>query len=299
MKTLLKNLNIFAIGYYMYKECILYNWWHQGDLFHSREFVKALMKIIPAEKFSYAHRNNPRTFIDIPNLGYTQVTEKMRTDTSYLEEDNILYINTHNIGKYLCTVDSYYIMYNMILEKLGLGSLPGTELDYIPDIDYTKFEIAGVNEFMSVYPNHDKVLICNGDVQSGQMTNFSFATPVQILAKRYPTTLFLITSPTIGRTLNILYTGDITKTSDGFDIYEISFLSTFCRVLVGRYSGPHTCSQVKQNWFDPTKRLVTFTHGEYGNTTITNPNVAMKKFWSPSSKDGVVIALISQAMESR
>ena len=289
-----KKINALPIKY---KEVVFYCYWHHGDLFFSREFIKTLMKIIPSEKFSYAHKNNQRTFADIPNLGFVPIDNKMGVSTDLLIDKDVLYINTHSRGKYLCCIDSLYGLYASILEKLGLGKLPGTIFDYIPNIDYTKFEISGVDEFVSKH-TEDKILICNGPVLSGQMTNFSFIPAVTYLAKMYPQKTFIVTDNFKKKPNNVFFSGDITRTSDGFDMYEISYLSTFCRVLVGRYSGPHTCSQVKQNWMDPTKRLVTFTHGEGGNTVITNPNVKMKKFWSPHSTNGQVIATIKSAIES-
>ena len=45
-----------------------YNHFGAGDIFESREFVKDLMKILPADEYRYAHGKNPKILLDIPEL---------------------------------------------------------------------------------------------------------------------------------------------------------------------------------------------------------------------------------------
>ena len=54
----------------MYEKIIFYNHFGYGDLFNSREFVKELMKLLPADMYFYAHNKNKRTLEDIENLKY-------------------------------------------------------------------------------------------------------------------------------------------------------------------------------------------------------------------------------------
>jgi hypothetical protein len=285
----------------MYDKVVWFNPYGVGDVFESREFVRECMKIIPAKEYFYAHNKPPRMLIDIDNLQYTPITDKMNVGISHTVEDNCLYISTW-IGqkglKYGCTVESIFEMNNEILLELGFEPLKGIPLEYLTTIDYTKFQIQGVDAFVEKCTG-DKILICNGDVLSGQAANFNFVQTINFLSLRYPQKTFILTNKFKTDLTNVFFTGDITKTTDGFDINEISYLSTFCGVIAGRYSGPHTCSQVKQNWFDPNKRLVTFTYREPGCSFTHSKDVLMRQFWSNAIHPKLVADKISEAIESR
>jgi hypothetical protein len=279
---------------YLFDKIVFHNSYGVGDLFESREFVKQIIKMFPDKEYFYAHKHNKRMFNDIENLTSVSVEELPR-----LSSKTALMINTwigQNGLKYGCTVESNYQMYNDILGELG--QLPGVPLDYLPTIDFTKFEIDGVNAFIK-HADAKKVLICNGDVLSGQAMNFSFNRPIYLLASGHLDYSFIVTKRTPVNLPNVFYTEDITKTSDGFDINEISYLSIFCKVIVGRYSGPHTCTQVKENWFDPSKRLVTFTYREPGCSFTHSPEVKIKQFWSNAVDNVPVYNKIIEAIESR
>jgi len=284
----------------MYDKVIWFNPYGIGDVFESREFVKAGMKIIPAKEYYYAHNKSPRMLTDIDNLKYTPITDKMNVGIGHNVEDNNLYISTW-IGqkglKYGCTVEAIYEMNNEILSELGFEKLSGIPLDYLTTIDYTKFQIDGVNEFVEKN-TYDKILICNGDVLSGQAANFNFVQVIRFLVEKYPQKIFIFTNEFQNNLPNVFFTSKITKTTDNFDINEISYLSTFCTVIVGRYSGPHTCSQVKQNLFDSTKKLVTFTYREPGCSFTHDNNTLIKQFWSSAIHPKLVADKIVEAIES-
>jgi hypothetical protein len=59
----------------------------------------------------------------------------------------------------------------------------------------------------------------------------------------------------------VKYTGDIIKVENS-DLNEISYLSTFCDIIVGRSSGPFTFSNVKENIFDGNKAFLCFGEKE-------------------------------------
>lgn len=284
----------------MYSKLVFYNNWGVGDLFESREFIKECMNLVSASKYYYAHTKSPRMFADIENLNYGHIEEIMTMRKSYVIDNNCLYWNTwigQNGLKYGCTVESIYEMFNDILIELGMEKLHGVPLDYLPEIDYTKFEIDNCNKFIYEHPE-EKILVCNGNVFSGQAVNFDFSTSISLLATRYPQKTFLLTKKISLNCKNVFFTDDITKTSDKFDINEISYLSTFCKILIGRYSGPHTCAQVKQNWFDPTKKLVTFTHRRPGCSFTDSPEVRMRQFWSNEIHPIRITKFIESVIES-
>jgi hypothetical protein len=51
---------------------------------------------------------------------------------------------------------------------------------------------------------------------------------------------------------------------EGCDLNEISYLSTFCNMIIGRGSGPQTFSITKRNLNDPDKIFVFLTKEDFG-----------------------------------
>lgn len=280
----------------MYNSITFYNHFGAGDIFESREFVKAWMKLVPAKEYFYAHGKSPRIVYDIQGLKFTEVTdimEPMRDLTMDLK--NNLYVNTW-IGRdsqYVlpgigCTVEELYRMHNDTLRKNRLGQLEGKPIDYIPEIDYSKYQTTHVDEFMAKHPE-DKVLIDNGRVQSNQALNFPMTGIINALAYMYPDKCFITTHPMDAQQTNIYFTDDIIDAVHPFDLNEISYLSTFCSTLVGRSSGPHVFSQVKQNVMDGSKKLVCFTYRLTGASFVINTPVKIEKFWSDATEEDTVI----------
>jgi len=282
----------------MYDKIVFYNSFGNGDIFESREFVKAWMKMAPAKEYYYAHGKNPRILQDIPELKYTPVTEIMHSMKDIVPASGALYINTWigRDGKYVlpgigCTVEELYRMHNDILAKRNFGRLPGVPKDYIPDIDYSYYQLDGVQEFLSKHPE-DKIFIDNGNVQSMQAENFPMDEIIYELSINFRDRAFIVTHELPIKLKNIYATKDITKVTDGFDLNEISYLSTFCSVLLGRNSGPHVFSQVRKNCDDETKKLISFTYQVTGASFVVNTDVKIQKYWSDATdKEDVIQAL--------
>lgn len=280
----------------MYNSITFYNHFGAGDIFESREFVKGWMKLVPATNYYYAHGKNPRILLDIPELKFREVTDAMDPMRALtLDKERNLFVNTW-IGRdsdYVlpgigCTVEELYRMHNDMLRKYSLGKLEGQPIDYIPDIDYSCYELFHINGFMSQH-EEEKILIDNGRVQSNQAENFPMTEIINALAYMYPDKCFITTHPIDAQQTNIYCTDDIIKSTHGFDLNEISYLSLFCSTLVGRSSGPHVFSQVKTNVMDGSKKLVCFTHRLTGASFVINTPVKIEKFWSDATEEDTVI----------
>ena len=282
---------------------IFYNHFGAGDVFESREFIKEYMKKIPAKEYLYAHGKNPIILKDISKLGFTEVTPLMDGMKPFIRHDNSLYINTWigRDGKYVlpgigCTVEYLYLMHNEILGMIGEEPLSKTPEDYIPDIDYSFYP--GTNS-VSKFCNENtgrKVLISNGPVQSNQAFNFDFDPSIKMLADRYPDILFILTSGSTIQKNNVLFTSDIIEKVEGFDLNEISLLSTYCDTQIGRNSGPHVFSQVKRNWFDSNKVSLSFTYQRTGSHFVLTDELPMRKFWSPAVETDEVFYVMGESV---
>lgn len=272
----------------MYNSVVFYNHFGAGDIFESREFIKDYMKDISAEKYYYAHGKDPIILRDIDYLGFTEVTEAMHPmkDVTFIGND--LYINTWigRDGGYVlpgigCVVEQLYRMHNDIRKKLGINLLQRDVYDYIPDIDYNKYSIYPVMDFIKSIKNSrgQIVLISNGNAQSNQAFNFDMSIPICLLCEAYHDSIFITTSRTNFTYPNLYYTGDVLQLNR-FDLNEISYLSTFCDTIIGRNSGPDVFCQVKKNWTDPNKALLSFTYQRIASTFVSKNDFPMKKYWS-------------------
>lgn len=269
----------------MFNMVIFYNHFGAGDIFESREFVKEFMKIIPAREYCYAHSKPPKLLADISKLNYMELTSIMNTRSRFNRiNDSFLCINTWIgiTGEYLfpgigCTVEGLYQMYNDILSALNYRKLSRPIIDYIPSIDYTYYKVDGINKFLST--NRRKVLIDSGDALSKQAYNFNFFPVIEKLIAEYPEIDFIVTHKVNLAGSNLFSTDEIIR-SNVCDLNEISYLSLFCDTLIGRNSGPHVFSQVKENWMDETKALLSFTYTREGSSFILNQPVKMSKYWS-------------------
>lgn len=280
----------------MLDRLVFYNHFGAGDLFESREFIKEIMQKIPAEQYFYAHGKSPRMFADIPNLEYSQVSEIMNGVAPYVKDNNNLYINTWigRDGKYVlpqvgCIIDRNYEMFNDIIFDLGYGLLDKSLYEYLPQVDFSKFEINSVDDFVKSNSTTQKILLCNGWVGSEQAKNFDFTPMITFIAEKNPDKLFLVTQELDEWADNIIFTSDITKTSDGFDLNEISYLAKFVDVIIGRKSGPFVFAHNKEVWYDGSKKSLSFTYAKHSSHFVLSDELPLQKFWSPATDfQGVV-----------
>ncbi len=272
----------------MLDKLIFYCHYGAGDIFESREFVKDWMELFEAKEYYYAHGKKPNILLDIPELGYMEVTPEMDMRKPYVYNNNTMMINTW-IGRdsrYVlpgigCVVEMHYQMHMDMRHYMLLPLLRKPILDYIPDIDYSKYWLAGIEDFMWDTIGKRKVYVSNGPVQSNQADNFDFNPALDIISNLYPDTIFILTQKMgLQNKENVFYTEDIIQSPYLFDLNECSYLSTFCDTIIGRNSGPHVFAQVKRNWMDETKKILSFTYTEIASTFVLNQPVKMRKYWS-------------------
>lgn len=275
-----------------------YNYFGNGDLFNSREIIKEIMKNVPAKEYYYLHSKSPRMFQDIRDLKYSPINYLCRPNRHFYQENNETYINTW-IGldsKYVlpgigCVLEMNIKMYNMILERIGESfRLEKDVIEYLPSIRYGKLPEKHIINIRRFLIGKDKVvLISNGDVQSNQAKNFDFTPAIEKLALNFPEISFAVTAkiPKLISIPNIYFTGDIIQSEDGFDLNEISFLSKFCKVIIGRSSGPYVFTQVKENFLNPDKVFLSFTYHSNAMKFLL-AEVPAKRIWSGNTETDLV-----------
>lgn len=288
----------------MIRNLTFYNHYGNGDLFISREFVKEIIKIIPAENYYYAHAKHSRMFADIPELQHAKITDECKMRSHFSKIGNDIYINTW-LGvdsKYVTSANScsFYNSFRMFNDTLvGLGYTPlGQPLEnYIPTLDYSKFDITPIDEFVKTHKNI--VLICNCQAQSGQAENFDMTEVIQKACDNYPDKLFIVSDSINVIAPNYMTTAEVTKSQDGFDLNEISYLSKFSNLIVGRSSGFYNFAATKENCMDSNKTFLAFTYKrESAHLVWQAPDINAKVVWSNETSPDKVYDILSKELNN-
>lgn len=253
----------------MTKLCF-FNFYHNGDLFHSKPFVREVIKYLGKDKVLYAHNKDPRA---IEDLGLQHVRLEGLSDKVKVfrpKDPDILFVNTW-IGSYFdkytgeCTLNFNMKMWADIYEDIntvfGKKMKLGPVENYLPYVDYTKYDLANVNMYVD-NESKRKIMFCNGPALSGQCEyNGNMDYIINPLAERNPDKIFITTHKISTSLENVVYTGNIIK-SDRCDLNEISYLSKYCDLLVGRNSGPFCYVSTGENLNDTRKTFYAFGHQE-------------------------------------
>ena len=277
------------------KKINFFSKFHNGDLFTSKGFVQntILNDQLKDFEFGYYHSNHVKVLKDlnIKHLGPSRFGDAIR----FVEEGDTLNINTW-IGCYCSAYNSeppeYQIpgtginipvlhsVWSFIYEKIN--SYFGTSIKlkdninhYIPQIDYSQFNIDNHKKFIQDKIGEKNILFCNGTVHSSQSTQSDLCNVVEYFAKKYPQHNYICTKKINLNLPNVFFTDDIqvpfdeiynanipwNDRNDGVcDLNEISYLSTYCDIIVGKNSGPFLFCTTKENLSTEGKVIISFNN---------------------------------------
>lgn len=280
----------------------LYNQGHNGDIFYSRMIFKPL--ISNGFKIKFNHNNNPKIFEDSPTIHNGPLDLTIHDPVGGDDIDKKIFNmwvgkmsgNYYGIGgPYYeevngCTFQTYKKICDDILKNFKIFNIPDTE--YLPTINFLRLNIdSSIDEKINQSKNnYDKIiLICNGDCLSGQAINFNFTPIIIELCKLFPNYLFLTTKLIDYELKNLINIFDWTKLK--YDLLHISYISKFCDVIVGRASGPHCFTHIKENLLDDKKTFISFTKRETEGKWYMNSTC--KQVWSKEDGINEVFNIIS------
>lgn len=262
----------------MTKVCF-FNFYHNGDLFHSKPFVREVIKTLGKEKVLYAHNKDHTAIkdLDIQCVRLEGIDHKMKVFRP--KDPDILFLNTW-IGSYFdkytgeCTLNFNMKMWADIYEEINTAFNKKMQLgpveNYLPYVDYSKFDLANVRYYIDS-DAQKKVLFCNGPAMSGQCEyNGDMNEFIIPLAVDHPEITFITTKELTVTPPNIKYTGDIIR-SERCDLNEIAYLSKYCSLIIGRNSGPFCFASTGENLNDPSKTFYAFGHQESDCFTMGIP----------------------------
>jgi hypothetical protein len=279
----------------MYKNLpiLFFNFYHSGDIFNSKAFVKEIIDSLNVCAF-YAHNAHFKVLCDL-NVQQFKLQEIFPSivNEKILVTQEFVLVNTW-IGAYFtkessCTLNFSYNMYKDIYSNLNILYennliLNSNPIEYFPSINFDKVNVNSINDYLKEDFNK-KVLICNGPALSNQSLRYNgnMQNIILDLASTYKDITFICTENSFNCSLkNVLFTDDLTKRTD-CDLNEISYLSKFCDVVVGRSSGPFSFSLTKDNMLNLNKTFICFGDKitdcfQYG--TSTNSKFIFEQFSS-------------------
>lgn len=288
----------------MKDKVIFYNHYGNGDVHYSRDFVKDIMKKIPAKSYEYYHRHNIDLLKDIPELKSFNTVNSLsydRQEQVYLGDT--VAINTW-IGqqgakylKYDCSMYSNYNMFVDIYNRLGI------EIDkidyYLPTINFDYVKKDGIDAFINGLKMN--VLLSNGNVFSGQAYNFNFDYIIEKISNMFPDVNFILTHDSSIKNSNIYSATNIIGIKNNLN--EIGYLSTFCDIIIGRASGPYCFAQLKDNFFDEGVTFISFSNKKsegdyYGFLPEFDGELPLSKMVHSNKYDRTMVDIIKKEIES-
>jgi hypothetical protein len=265
------------------KETInIYNHFHNGDIFYARVLINALI-----EKYNvnFYHNLNSPLLSDIdglteikgvpPNFDIHWSNLNNKNVNSWIGQQNMIFVNTPIPG---CSFENYFTLVKQIISHYGID-IKTDEHFYLPVVNYERIHnYEMINEKMSELKSKYKkiILLSNGNVNSGQSLNIDLSTVIINLANINPNCLFLTTNDIQTEYDNIINTSVLTNTIP--DLLQISLISTFCDVIVGRASGPYCFTHTKENLLNENKTYISFSYNQ--NEGIWYKGLRAKQLWS-------------------
>ena len=261
---------------------VFFNHYHRGDLLTHKEFIRQLQSELPDFTFEYMHFNHPKLTRDL-NIPVTGAPENLDAKTPFYQDDGVLYINTW-IGCFwdiFCehggiNMNSLWHQWDKILDTINGHfnteiSLRADKESYLPKIDFTKFDVSSIDEFLKTHTNK-KILICNGPPKSGQSFSDNMQDFINLAAEESPNIDFICTTKFDTTLNNVLFTDDIIVDNEvedkrapwedrevnNCDLQEISYLSEHCAAIVGKNSGPFVFCETYNNYMNPNKKFLSY-----------------------------------------
>jgi len=286
----------------MLDKIVCYNNYHKGDLHVSRSLIRFVIENISAKEYIYYHHYTPKILQDIPKLKQKKYDlPKEFNYRGWVLENNILFLNSwynaYNQQEFKgCTIQTLFNIFKRGLKETIDFDLPGEANDYLPVIDYNYFDLSSITSWLSC-DKREKVLISNCNVLSGQSHNFDFNPVIDYISDTFPEVCFIITNIMNNKVIhkqNVYYFQDIFSDGD-CDLNEISYISKFCNIIIGRNSGPHTFCFTKENLFDPMKTFICISHESFGILGSVNAEIVCSQRYSL----GDVSAIIEETVKRK
>lgn len=303
------------------KTILFYNPANLGDIHISRELVKYIMRVAPAESFAYCHKNSPRILADIARLEHRPVGLAFRDTNNHVRSFRVatsdtLCLNTWyavspvwNAGRGMgCTLNTLYELFCEHARRYFDHDITAPVESFLPRIDFSKFAIDRASRFLDGAAASGKfrktVMFCNGKTMSEQthMDDDDFVWLLARAAAANRDVLFLLTNVDPHLSLltspNVVYTRDVIGLPAEFcDLPENGYISTRCDVVIGRGSGAYSFAYLADNFLDEKKTMVCFTDDERtARWVIPYDTIRARIEWSNNYRPDSMESIVAEAL---
>lgn len=260
----------------MLERITFYNEWHNGDIFSGKAYLNDIIRQLPEIEFAYAHSSHHKVMADLParylpNSVLNDFIRKNLHNRVY-QEDKTLFLNTwvgawHDYqlptephGNWAFFHRMYSGMYSIINQVLSQPRLTikDSDTDYYPETDFSYYQTAAADMFVSTQAGRRMHLFCNGHVRASQSYLGLMEPIIQNLSELFNNDVIICTAKFPTSRPNIFFTDDIFNLEN--DINEIAYLSTFCRTIIGKNSGPYMFCHLKPNFVNPNMCFVSLSN---------------------------------------
>jgi hypothetical protein len=256
------------------KRIIFFTHARLGDLHVSRTFVKKLVKHAGVPAYYYGLGSRLLADCGLEQKKPADLDERhLHSQQAHFVRDGTLYVNTWYAagdGQYVqdgqaALFDTLYRLFDDVA-KTHLGcclAKLGKPADFLPDIDFSICNTQQVRSFLRT-SSARKVLVANGRATAGQARLFPMLPPLAELGRKFQHILWIYTNkehePEVTLPPNVRFLRDLTGIrAPTTDLNECGFVSTFCDLIVGRFSGAYTFSMIKPNLLHRRAFFLTFS----------------------------------------
>ena len=248
---------------------VFFNHYNRGDLFCNKEFITQIVKECPEIDFEYMH-NQPEDLTNSMGIKYVGLPlSDLDKNKTMLKDGNTIYINTWIASNWelFCkhggaNMSTLYDLWGRIFKGINKIYNKNLKLDIVKENYLPKIVDNLIDEDKKTISNivdnkkSKLVLVCNGQPKSNQSFLYSL-TDLIVPFINNDTHTYIFTDHEDIDGSNVKFTNNIFKDKT-VDLFEISYLSKFCDIIIGRNSGPYTYSETYDNYMDNTKTFLSF-----------------------------------------
>jgi hypothetical protein len=268
----------------MENELSLYNHYHNGDVFYARTILQNLNKKF---RINFFHNLSHGLLEDLENcVEYSNSPIPNQSINTWLGQHGELDENG-------CSFSAHKKLASKILNDLEIF-LPNDE-DFLPVINFDRISDKERIDDLVKEISKMAVLISNGQVLSSQSNHIDFESIINEASEKFPEIIFITTHPTSINKKNVYYSYNFTKKLP--DLLLISYLSTYCKIIIGRPSGPYCYTHIKENLMDENKTFISFSIREHEGKWYCNSKA--KQIWTDNTDINYIIEIVNNEIQNR
>ena len=236
----------------------LFNHCHNGDIHFSREFARDCKQQLADVAYLHHCSNDILHDLDIKQIPLSTKPE-LDLHRPIIQHGDDLYINTwigtggRSFMGY-CDLNTNYAFWHKLVQMANLNIKMRSKIAYIPQIDFSRFEIDNINKYR--FDTWRKcVLICNNDCCSDQAVNIDWTPLISKLATMFKSTAFFVTNNNKVLSDNVIDVSHLVGKT-GCNLMEIAYLATKCNIIVGKGSGPFCVASNTTTLLDAAKTFI-------------------------------------------